>query len=119
GDEVTVGATRLRFTDEAERARDTAPLPPQAPGGGADFRVERTIRLDAPGPEPLAPSLAERRLRSLLAPGRLIATSDDPRALLQAALRSIPETLGADRAVAALADDLAGAIVEPPGPLPS
>src|SRR4051812_33281225 len=28
GDEVNVGATRLRFVDEAERGRDTAPLPP-------------------------------------------------------------------------------------------
>jgi Nif-specific regulatory protein len=117
GDEIVVGASRLRFVDESERARDTAPLPPP------EFRVERTIPLEGAVEAP-APSLAERRLRSLLALGRLIASADDPRALLEAALRAIPETLGADRAVAALAEpgsplDLASAIVEPPGSLPS
>src|SRR5207237_968067 len=76
GDEVTVGATRLRFTDEAERARDTAPLPAPA-AAGEDFRVERAVNLEA-GLDLPAPSPAERRLRSLLALGRLIASAADP-----------------------------------------
>ena len=127
GDEVTVGATRMRFVDEAERKRDTAPLlPPSSsrdhPPSPPDFRIERTIRLEG-GTEPPAPSPAERRLRSLLALGRLIASADDGPALLAAALRALPESLGADRAVAVLAEasglDLGGAIVEPRGPLPS
>ncbi len=122
GDEVAVGATRLRFVDEAERARDTAPLPTPPPAA-EPFRVERSIRVEG-GPEPQAPSAAERRLRSLLALGRLIASADEPRALLSAALRALPESLGADRAIAVTREpgeplDLARAVVEPPGPVPS
>ncbi len=100
GDEIGVGATRLRLVDDAVRARDTAPIGP--PGDTpAAFAVDRAVPVEAAAGAARSP--AEARLRALLALGRLIASADDPRALLEDALRLLPESLAVDRAAVYLA----------------
>jgi len=124
GDEVALGTTRLRFVDEQERLKDTRPLPEDPAGeGDAPFTIEGALGIDG-APRVAAPSAAEGRLRALLALGRLIAVADGPEALLAAALAIVRPALGADRALVVLtgpggALETAGAIQDPPGPLPS